>query len=153
MFFEKQNIEQQAKYELLLRIVASLSKLSAESSTIPYLYYRMAENIFCRSFVAKNLSRSDISIDASTTQYGIGLKTFLHKNSHCMEKVAEFNKERNLYINSFTKPENLIRKISELRNNRIISTCGICSISTNNLIYHCVTRANSVLHIHEEPIT
>lgn len=152
MFFEKQNIEQQAKYELLLRIVASLSKLSAESSTIPYLYYRMAENIFCRSFVAKNLSRSDISIDASTTQYGIGLKTFLHKNSHCMEKVAEFNKERNLYINSFTKPEDLIRKISELRNNRIISTCGICSISTNNLIYHCVTRANSVLHIHEEPI-
>lgn len=152
MFFEFQTIEEQRKYELLLRIVASLSKLSAESSTVPYLYYRMAENIFCRAFTAKNLSRSDISIDASKATCGIGLKTFLHKNSHCLEKVAEFNKERHLYIDSIAQPDVLIQKIASLRNKRILSTCGICSISIENLIYHCVTRADSVLYLHEEPM-
>lgn len=152
MFFELQTREEQTKYELLLRIVAALSKLSAESSTIPYLYYRMAENIFCRAFTAKNLSRSDISIDASKATCGIGLKTFLHKNSHCLEKVAEFNKERHLYVDSLSNPSNLIMKIAEFRNKRITSTCGICSVPAENLIYHCVTRADSVLYLHEEPM-
>lgn len=150
MFFDIQTPNERSKYELLLRIVAALSKLSTDSSTIPYLYYRMAENIFCRAFAAKNLSRSDISIDASKATYGIGLKTFLHKNSHCLEKVAEFNKERHLYIDSIDNPKQLVQKISEYRNNRIVSTCGICSIPTGNLIYHCVTRADSVLYLHEE---
>ena len=112
MFFESQSKSEQDKYELLLRIVAALSKLSADSSTIPYLYYRMAENIFCRAFEAKNLSRSDISIDASKSSYGIGLKTFLHKNSHCLEKVAGFNKERHLYANSILNADELILKIA-----------------------------------------
>ncbi len=152
MFYELQTINERHKYELLLRIVSALSKLSTESSSIPYLYYRMAENIFCRSFNAKNLSRSDISIDASKENCGIGLKTFLHKNSHCLEKVAEFNKERHLYIDSISTPEILIQKIATLRNKRINSTCGICSLSTTNLIYHCVTRADSILYLHEEPM-
>lgn len=150
MFYELQTKEERAKYELLLRIVASLSKLSTESSTIPYLYYRMAENIFCKAFIAKNLSRSDISIDASKATYGIGLKTFLHKNSHCLEKIAEFNKERHLYKDSISKHKVLIQKVSQLRNKRIMSTCSMCSIPVNNLIYHCVTRADSVLYLHEE---
>jgi hypothetical protein len=83
MFFNQQDIITQNKYELLLRIIGALSKLSSDNSSIPYLYYRMAENIFCRAFGAKNLSRSDISVDASKDAYGIGLKTFLHKNGHC----------------------------------------------------------------------
>ena len=152
MFFDIQTKEEQTKYELLLRIVAALSKLSAESSTIPYLYYRMAENIFCRAFAAKNLSRSDISIDASKATCGIGLKTFLHKNSHCLEKIAEFNKERHLYFDAISNPKNLVLKIAEFRNKRITSTCGICSVPTENLIYHCVTRADSILYLHEEPM-
>ena len=152
MFYNLQSISEQNKYELLLRIISALSKLSTESSSVPYLYYRMAENIFCRAFNAKNLSCCDISIDASKGSYGIGLKTFLHRNSHCLEKVAEFNKERHLYANSVSKPEILINTIATLRNKRINSTCGICSLNTTNLIYHCVTRANSILYIHEEPI-
>lgn len=151
MFLERQSNEEKTKYELLLRIVAALSKLSNDSSSIPYLYYRMAENIFCKAFTAKNLSRSDISIDASKANWGIGLKTFLHRNSHCLEKVAEFNKERHLYT-EFSNHQTLVKKIAEYRNLRIVSTCGICSLQPEQLIYHCVTRANSVLYIHEEPM-
>jgi len=150
MFFKNQTPAEQNKYELLMRIIGSLSKLSTDNTSVPYLYYRMAENIFCRAFSAKNLSRSDISVDASKKEYGIGLKTFLHKNSHCLEKVAEFNRERNLYIDKIDDTENLIRTIAELRNKRITATCGICSLEQDNLLYHCVTRENSKFHLHEE---
>lgn len=152
MFFDIQSSAEQNKYELLLRIICSLSKLSSENSDIPYLYYKMAENIFCRSFLAKNLSRSDISVDASKNKYGIGLKTFLHKNGHCTEKIAEFNKERSFYANTINSPEELISVIAKFRNKRITSTCGMCSLSIDKLLYHCVTRDKSVLYIHEEPM-
>ena len=151
MFFEVQTEDEQKKYELLLKIIGSLSKLATDNTNVPYLYYRMAENIFCRAFSAKNLSRSDISVDASKSDYGIGLKTFLHKNGHCIEKVAEFNRERKLYCNSENK-EDLIQTVANLRNNRIISTCGICSLPINGLLYHCVTRDASKFLIHEEPM-
>lgn len=151
MFFNNQTAEEQNKYELLLRIIGALSKLSNDSSTIPYLYYRMAENVFCRAFVAKNLARSDISVDASKLDIGIGLKTFVHRNGHCLEKVAEFNKERALYQHCKNTDE-LIATIAKFRNDRITSTCGICSLPADKLLYHCVTRANSVFHIHEEPM-
>ena len=150
MFFNQQDIVTQNKYELLLRIIGALSKLSSDNSSIPYLYYRMAENIFCRAFGAKNLSRSDISVDASKDAYGIGLKTFLHKNGHCLEKVAEFNKERNLYSDLGQNPDLLIRTVAELRNKRILATCGICSLPQDKMIYHCVTRDNSKFYLHEE---
>lgn len=153
MFLENQTIEEQNRYEILLRIIGSLSKLSSENGNIPYLYYRMAENVFCRAFSAKNLSRSDISIDASKSHYGIGLKTFLHRNGHCLEKVAEFNKERKLYSLYEKKPEDIIKLISEYRNKRIISTCGICSVNVENLLYHCVSRKESKFCIHETPIS
>lgn len=152
MFFDNQDATEQNRYELLLRIIGALSKLSTDSSDIPYLYYRMAENIFCRAFGARNLSRSDISVDASKNEFGIGLKTFLHKNSHCLEKVAEFNKERNLYSNVINSPEQLVLTIADYRNKRISSTCGICSLPTDKLLYHCVTRDKSVLYLHEEPM-
>ncbi|MFI3299967.1 MAG: NgoFVII family restriction endonuclease [Candidatus Gastranaerophilales bacterium] len=152
MFFNSQSDDEKRKYELFLRIICSLSKLSSDNTATPYLYYRMAENIFCKAFSAKNLSRSDISIDASKKEQGFGLKTFLHKNSSCLEKVAEFNKERPFYIDFMNKPEELIQKISNYRNKRILTTCGICSLKYENLIYHCITRNENGLFIHEEPM-
>lgn len=151
MFFDNQTVEEQNKYELLLRIIGALSKLSNDSSSIPYLYYRMAENIFCRAFAAKNLARSDISVDASKLDIGIGLKTFIHRNGHCLEKVAEFNKKRVLYKDSKNTDE-LIIKVARFRNDRITAACGICSLPKDKLIYHCVTRADSIFYLHEEPM-
>ena len=52
------------------------------------------ENIFCISFGANNLSRSDISVDAGKNGIGIGLKTFLQSNGKTFQKVAEFNKRK-----------------------------------------------------------
>ena len=135
MFYDSQNLSLQNEYKQLLRIVGSLSRLSSDSD-IPYLYYRMAENIFCKAFGATNLARSDISIDASKGEYGIGLKTFLYKNGSCVEKVAEFNKQRSLFAtNEQTDIKQLITTVSDLRNKRITTTVDITGVELNKLLY------------------
>lgn len=150
MFIEKQPKELIERYSSLLKIIGSLTRLSSEEKEIPYLYYRMAENIFCKAFLADNLSRSDVSIDAQKNDIGFGIKTFLHRNGKCYEKVAEFNKQRNLF--SSFKNKELITEVSKLRNKRIATTVAIHDVEINNLIYHCITRSKGHFHIYETPI-
>lgn len=73
MFYDIQELRFQKEYQQLLRVIGSLSKLSTDGD-IPYLYYRMAENIFCKAFQAMNLARSDTPFvlklpDASTEEF------------------------------------------------------------------------------------
>lgn len=147
MFLENQNDIQIEKYYELLKIVGGLSNLFSES-TVPYLYYRAAENIFCKAFGADNLSRSDCSADARKDFLGIGLKTFLNGNGKTYQKVAEFNKERGLYIQKDKNTDDIIKTVSELRNKRISSTQRIHNL--DNMIYHCVSRTENKFLIFEE---
>lgn len=110
----------------------------------------MAENIFCKAFGATNLARSDISIDASKGQYGVGLKTFLYKNGSCIEKIAEFNRQRSLFANAeHADIRQLINTIAELRNQRIITTTDITGVDLDKLLYHCVVRTDKRFIIYE----
>ena len=144
-FFYKQLNLQQERYIELLQVTGALSNLFAESKT-PFLYYRAMENIFCKSFDADNLSRSDVSADAGKGKVGIGLKTFLHQNGKTFQKVAEFNRES--YLLRDLQKEDIIIKISEMRNERIKSTKRICDL--NDMIYHLVTRHSGGMRIYEE---
>lgn len=139
------------KYETLLKIISLLSKLSSTQDRIPYLYYRHAEKIFCNAFSATDLSRNDISIDAKIRDIGFGLKTFLYKNGNNLEKIAEFNKDRDLY--NFLDDKKMIYKISELRNKRIIASSEIAGVDCNKLIYHSVVRDKNKLLINENTIS
>ncbi|CAC9604503.1 hypothetical protein [uncultured Gammaproteobacteria bacterium] len=144
MFLKNQPQDQQHQYQHFLKIVGSLSNLYSDSKT-PYLYYRIAEKLFCRAFKADDLSRGDVSADAKKDNIGIGLKTFLAKNNKTFQKVAEFNGDRNSYVNlGNTK---LIRKIAELRNTRISFTEHIHQIQSS--IYHCILREEGKFKIFE----
>lgn len=145
MFFSSQSTLQKKEYEEFLKIAWSLSNLFSESST-PYLYYRVAEKVFCRAFGAEDLSRSDVSADAKKWNLWIWLKTFLAWNNNSSQKVAEFNKDKPLY--SSLKADYLIRKISELRNERINFTKRAHAI--DSAIYHCVVRDEWKFMIYEE---
>jgi len=147
MFFSSRKKEQQKEYEDLLKIVGCLSDLFSDSET-PYLYYRVAEKIFCQSFNAEDLSRSDVSADAKMDSLGVGLKTFLAGNNKTLQKVAEFNSDRSLY--NGLNDENLIRKVSELRNARIDFTETVHGLDSS--IYHCVLRDKNIFKIFEEPM-
>jgi hypothetical protein len=144
MFLSKQNKEQIKYYREMLKTIGSLSRLFSESNE-PYIQYRIAENLFCKSFVAKNLSRTDCSADASKGKLGIGIKTFLEKNGATMQKVAEFNSEHILFSDLDVKAK--ILKISELRNKRIEATKRIFGLE--NMIYHCVTRKKGRILVYE----
>ncbi len=144
MFFKNQSQTQQEEYQNFLKIVGSLSNLYSDSKT-PYLYYRIAEKLFCRAFEAEDLSRSDVSADAKKNGTGIGLKTFLASNNKTFQKIAEFNKDRVLYEN--LSDRKLIKKISELRNARIQFTEQNHKIKDS--IYHCVLREKGKFKIFE----
>lgn len=110
------------------------------------MYYRAAENIFCESFNARNLSRGDHAIDAEKNSIGIGLKTFLRGNNKTWQKIAEFNAERINYES--LSPGAYIRKIAELRNNRLQFVKDAYGVE--DLLYHCVVREKDKFSIHEE---
>lgn len=78
------------EYFSLLELMARLSNLFSDSS-IPFLHYRITENLFCKYYKAENLSRSDTAYDAKTESFGVGIKTFTLSNNASTEKVAEFN--------------------------------------------------------------
>ena len=134
-------------YIELLKIIWALSNLFADTN-IPYLHYRVAENVFCRAFSADNLSRSDCTADARLGNIWYWLKTFICKNEKSLEKIAEFNSERKLYAKFENKPLDYIEKIAELRNERILSTMRIHWIES--MFYHCVTRKWGAFSLHEE---
>ncbi|OGC88767.1 NgoFVII family restriction endonuclease [Candidatus Adlerbacteria bacterium RIFOXYC1_FULL_48_26] len=146
LFLEHQPKEQVECYNRLLKAVGSLSKLFSEAPE-PYLAYRAAENLFCKAFIAENLSRSDASADASKDRVGIGLKTFLNGNGRSLQKVAEFNNDLNLFRS--LGPEDMVRKVAELRNERLETTKRIYNL--DKIIYHCVTRTVGKMLVYETP--
>lgn len=145
MFIENQTNEQRSYYERLLKAVGSLSKLFSEAPE-PYIAYRAAENLFCKSFEAENLSRSDASADASKNRMGVGIKTYLEGNGKTFQKIAEFNGEHALLRPLGT--EDLIRKVAELRNERLDVTRRIFDL--DSIIYHCITRQVRKILVHEQ---
>ncbi len=145
MFFNLQEKYQKDEYEKFLKIVGTLSNLFSESVT-PYLYYRVAEKIFCKAFKAEDLSRSDVSADAKKDTLGVGLKTFLEGNKKTFQKVAEFGGDKKLFEN--LSKEKMILKIAELRNSRIDFTQRVHNIEKS--IYHCVIRDSGKFKIFEE---
>jgi len=134
-------------YERMLGLLGSLTRLFSESN-VPYLNYRVSENLFCKAFSAKNLSRSDVSADASIGNVGIGIKTFVDGNGKSFQKVAEFNKD-NLSFRGLAV-EDVIKRISVLRNERIEATKRIYGLA--DMVYHCVVRENSKISAYECPM-
>lgn len=147
LFYLRQNQTDQEQYRKFLTIVGSLSNLFSDSN-VPYLYYRIAEKIFCRVFSAEDLSRNDTSADAKKDSLGIGLKTFLAGNNRTFQKIAEFNIGTTL--DKICSSQELITRVSETRNARIDFAKKAHDFESS--IYHCVLREPGKFKIFEEPM-
>ncbi len=141
MFYEKQSLEQQNNYKKMLSLIGALSNLFSKASE-PLLYYRAHENIFCKVFEAKNLSREDCSVDAQKNAVGIGLKTWVGQDD---QKIAEFGRLKPQYEH-LTGIE-LIKKIASYRNARIKTTMNAHGLT--EMIYHIVKRIPHAMNIYE----
>jgi len=146
MLIKEFNKEQFNSYLNLLKNFGALSNLFSDSNT-PFIHYRIAENIFCRSFPAENLSRSDTAFDAKLNNIGIGIKTFILKKDKSSEKIAEFNSlsQELRKLNG----EDLAIRLGELRNERIDLAKRIYNLESG--IYHCITRTTGKLVIFNTP--
>ncbi len=147
MFIENQQESKRDYYKKMLQTAGALSKLFSDSE-MPYLYYRVAENLFCKSFGAENLSRSDTSADASSDGIGFGLKTFLQGSGKKMEKIAEFNSDSHQF-RDLSHTEQVL-EIARLRNERIQVTKNIYRL--DSIIYHCICRSKGKMSIIETPM-
>jgi hypothetical protein len=145
MFYEKQKDENKNKYSLLLKTVGAMSNLFSDSE-VPYMDYRVVENIFCKAFDGNNLSRLDCSVDASKDNIGIGIKTFLHNNGRTFQKIAEFN-DKSTEIRKIDDILLKVQFISNLRNERINITERIHGLKKS--IYHLLTRDKKRFYIFE----
>jgi hypothetical protein len=130
------------EYFDLLQLMASLSNIFSDNA-IPFVHYRITENLFCKYYHAENLSRSDTAYDAKTDNYGIGIKTFQLVNNQSVEKVAEFNSissELNKY-----KGKDLAYQLALARNERMELGQRLYAITDG--CYHIIGRVNSGLTI------
>ena len=146
--FAEIDIEKNGDYLKLLSAVSKLSGLFSESF-IPFINYRVAENIFCRSFNANNLSRSDTAFDANYNSIGIGIKTFTCNTNNSTEKVAEFNSLSRV-LSTF-KGKELAIKLGEFRNDRINLANRLYDI--NSSLYHIIARKDKELLLYETDYT
>ncbi len=142
--FAEIDIENKGNYLKLLSAVSKLSGLFSESA-VPFINYRVAENIFCKSFNAANLSRSDTAFDANYNSMGVGLKTFTCNSNNSNEKVAEFN-SLSKSLSEF-KGIDLANKLAEYRNDRISLATRLYNIK--NSLYHIVARKENELILFE----
>jgi hypothetical protein len=142
--FVEIDISNDGNYLKLLKAVSNLSGLFSESK-IPYINYRVAENIFCKSFDANNLSRSDTAFDANYKSNGIGLKTFTCNNNASVEKIAEFNSLSST-LNKL-KGKELAQNIAQHRNERINMARRLYGI--NKSLYHIIARKENELLLYE----
>lgn len=126
----------------MLELMARLSNLFSDNE-IPFLHYRLTENIFCKYFNAKNLSRSDTAYDAEKDNYGIGIKTFQIQNDSSTEKVAEFNAISSELSNY--DGTDLAIKLANARNERILLGQRLYDIRDG--CYHIIGRVSNGLTI------
>lgn len=150
---------EQTEYIHFLKIFGALSGLFKDNreginAHKPYLYYRNHEQLFARVFDVQDLTRKDSAFDAlavwGNDRIGIGLKTWIHASDYTYQKVAEFNKLSPLVITPLIEngtPEEVIRKVSELRNERIMLDKRL--YGTTEDVYHFITRDNDVMNIVE----
>lgn len=141
MFYELQPENQREEYKKWLRILGSLSGLFSESEK-PYLYYRAHERVFAKAFEAEDRGRMDCSADATKDRIGLGLKTWVDSS---VQKVAEFGLARPQY--EHLTGLDLVKRISELRNERIELTKRMLDLDT--MEYSIVRRDLGVMQIME----
>lgn len=147
------------EYIEFLKIFGALSGLFKDNqeganARKPYLYYRNHEQLFARVFEVEDLTRKDSAFDVlgkwENDRVGIGLKTWIHTKDKTYQKVAEFNKLAPEIISPLIKngtSEEVIKKVSELRNERIMLDKRL--YRTNRDVYHYVTRDDDVMNIIE----
>lgn len=155
--WERYSSEQRKKYVDFVRMYGSLSAMfnqKASETGAPYLDSKFQETIYARSFNSENVdignTPHDILSVIDEDRIGIGIKTWLNSNPS-FQKVMQLKRYRN-ELDPFIqnqKADDLTNKLSEIKNDRLITDYGRLGLSDDQNIYHYVTRDEGQMEIQE----
>ena len=152
--WEKYSIEQREEYIKFLQVYGALTNLfrQKKGDLIPYLDSKFQETVFARAFKGQNVdignTPHDILSVFGNERIGIGLKTWMGSKPS-FQKVMQLKRYQDEIIAFRDDNEGLAHKISEIRNDRIISDHERLGLSESNNIYHYVTRDKGRFTINE----
>ncbi len=146
--------EQKEEYIKFLQVYGALTNLfrQKKGDLIPYLDSKYQETIFAKSFDAKNVdignTPHDILSVFGNKRVGIGLKTWMGSKPS-FQKVMQLKRYQNEINNYKNNLDDLAYKISDIRNERVLSDYERLGLKENNNIYHYVTRDKGSFTINE----
>ncbi len=146
--------EQREEYIKFLQVYGALTNLfrQKKGDLVPYLDSKFQETVYARAFNGQNVdignTPHDILSVFGNERIGIGLKTWMNSKPSFQKvmQLKRYQQEINDYRDNF---EDLAYKISEIRNERIISDHERLGLSNDKNIYHYVTRDKGHFTINE----
>lgn len=151
--FEKAEREEYIRF---LQIYGALSNLfrQKQGEPIPYLDSKFQETIFARIFHSENVDKGntphDILSIVNNQRVGIGLKTWMNSKASFQKvmQLKSYQNEINGYKNSYSLND-VVRRISEIKNERMRQDYARLGLSQDLNIYHYVTRDKGKFTINE----
>lgn len=148
--------KQRKEYIEFLKLFGALSELfrQKQGQAIPHLDSKFQETIYAKAFDSKIVdignTPHDILSIVNSKRIGIGIKTWMNSKPS-YQKVMQLKKYQK-EINSYAKnKEKMVRKISELKNEKLRSDYKRLGLSEDKNIYHFITRDAGKFVIHECP--
>ncbi|WP_333694008.1 NgoFVII family restriction endonuclease [Flavobacterium sp.] len=152
--WEKYSKEQRDEYIKFLQVYGALSNLfrQKQGDLIPYLDSKFQETVFAKIFNSQNVDVGNTPHDVlcvfDDIRIGVGLKTWMGSKPS-FQKVMQLKRYQN-EINHFRNDlHSLAYKISEIKNERMISDYKRLGLSEHGNIYHYVTRDKGLFTINE----
>lgn len=152
--WEQYSTEQRSEYIQFLQVYGALSNLfrQKQGEHIPHLDSKFQETIFAKIFNCQNVDIGNTPHDVLSVfgdkRIGIGLKTWM-ASKPSFQKVMQLKRYQK-EINKFQdNQEALAYKVSEIKNERMISDYERLGLSETDNIYHYITRDKGLFNIHE----
>jgi hypothetical protein len=152
--WERYSEEEREEYIKYLQIYGALTNLfrQKQGDLIPYLDSKFQETVFAKSFNSQNVDIGNTPHDVLSVfgkdRIGIGLKTWMGSKPSFQKvmQLKRFQSEINEHRNN---EADLAYKISEIKNERMMSDYERLGLSQDRNIYHYVTRDKGKFTINE----
>lgn len=152
--WEKYTTDQRKEYIQFLQVYGALSNLFRQKhgDAVPHLDSKFQETVFAKIFDSENVDIGNTPHDVlsvfGTKRIGIGLKTWMGSKPS-FQKVMQLKRYKNEIDIYKSDAQSLAYKISEIKNERMISDYIRLGLNDADNIYHYVTRDKGLFSIHE----
>lgn len=153
--WDKYSLEQRNEYIQFLQVYGALSNLfrQKQGDLIPHLDSKFQETVFARIFNSQNVdignTPHDILSVFGNERIGIGLKTWMGSKPS-FQKVMQLKRYQDEITQlRYGDVESFAYRISQIRNERVISDHIRLGLSEDKNIYHYITRDHGRFIINE----